>query len=121
MPQVEIKIDATPRAPAQTDASVPWMGATLHCPSGEEMSAYGVSFDTKGVAIQEIDAASPLAGPQGLRKGDLILNLEGRRVTSIDDLRKALDTAKNGRLRLRVIRDQKPSSLDLTVANLQKP
>jgi hypothetical protein len=123
MPPVDIKIATTTTraATSQADATVTWMGATLRCPRGEEMSAYGVSFDTKGVAIQEIDAAFPLAGPQGLRKGDLILNLEGRRITSIDDLRKALDTVRNGRLHLRVIRDQKPATLDLTVANLQKP
>ena len=85
------------------------------------MSAYGVSFNTKGVAIESIDPGSPLGDPSGLRKGDLILELNGRPTAGIDDLRKALDAAKAGKLRLRVIRDQKPAALELDVTALQKP
>ena len=120
MPEVEMKIDTTPHTAAPATAAT-WMGATLQCPQGEEMSAYGVSFDTKGVAIKEIDPNSPLGGPQGLHKGDLILGLDGSQITSIDDLSKAIDSIKDGDLQLRVIRDQKKTTLDLVLSGLEKP
>jgi S1-C subfamily serine protease len=97
------------------------MGAQIRRPRGEEMSAYGVAFDIQGIAVEEIERRSALGGPQGLRRGDLILELNGNRITSIEDLRKALDSVKDGKLRLRVIRSQEEATLELEVNGLRSP
>jgi hypothetical protein len=121
MPTVVMKIDATPRTAEEAAPPIPWMGAEIRCPRGEEMSAYGVSFDTKGIAVEEIERRSSLGGPRGLRKGDLILELNGNRITSIQDLRKTLDSVKDGKLRLRVIRSQQEATLEMEVSGLRSP
>ena len=121
MPKVDMKMDTRLVTAEEAAPPVPWMGAEIRCPRGEELSAYGVSFDTKGVAIEEIDRRSPVGGPQGLKRGDLLLSLNGSRITTIEELRKALDSVKDGNLQLRVIRDQKETTLELNVKEIKKP
>jgi hypothetical protein len=121
MPKVAVTIDPTPRTAEEAAPPIPWMGAQIRRPRGQEMSAYGVSFDTQGVAVEEIDRRSALGGSQGLRKGDLILELNGHRITGIEDLRKALEPVKDGNLRLRVIRGQQETTLELEVNGLRSP
>jgi hypothetical protein len=121
MPTVEMKVDTHPWTIEEAAPPVSWMGAEVRSPRGEEMSAYGVAFETKGVAVEEIDGRSSLGGDRGLRKGDLILELNGMPTTSIDALRKALDSASDGKLKLHIIRTQEVVDLELTVRNLKKP
>ena len=85
------------------------------------MSAYGVTFDTKGVAIEQIDSKSALGGTQGLQTGDLILEVNGVRTSSIDDLRKIIEPLVDGKLRLRIVRAQLETVLTLDVSALTQP
>ena len=121
MPRVVMKIDTAPAPPADAAPAVVWMGAALREPRGAEMSAYGVSFDTRGVAVEQIDASSPLGGGQGLQKGDLILGINGSGTSGIEDVRKAVAAAKDGKLQLRIIRKQKETPLTLTVPGSTHP
>lgn len=100
---------------------IAWMGARLRPVTGSEMSAYGVSFDTKGLAIDDIDNNSWLGEAQGLQKGDLILELNRKPMTGIKELRKALQTVNDGKLQLRVIRNQKETTVNLELNDLVKP
>lgn len=116
MPTVVMKIDTSPVIVATAPASmVVWMGATLREPRGEEMSAYGVSFDTKGVAIEQIDALSPLSGVKGLQKGDLLLEMNGTRIRTTEDILKTFKVIKDRLLQLRIVRHQKEMTLTLKV------
>jgi hypothetical protein len=119
MPQV--LIDGKAPATATSAPGIVWMGARVRLATGSEMSAYGVSFDTKGLAIDELDRNSRLGGAQGLQKGDLILELNGKPMTGIEELRKTLQTVNDGKLRMRVIRDQKATVVNLDVKDLVKP
>jgi hypothetical protein len=121
MPTVQMKLASTSPSTEPAAPPVLWMGAEIRCPRGEEMSAYGVTFDTKGIAIQDISQDSPLFGPQGLRKGDLIVNLNGTPVTSMETFRKALDSVNDNKLRLRLIRGQKETVVNLDLKDLKKP
>jgi S1-C subfamily serine protease len=121
MPRVNLKIDTRLVTPEQAAPPVDWMGVKLRHPRGEEMSAYGVAFDAKGLAVEAVERNSPLGGPRGLQRGDMILELNGSRVTSVVELRKVLDSVKDGRLQLRIVREQKETTLDLAVNNLKKP
>jgi hypothetical protein len=42
-------------------------------------------------------------------------------MSSIEELRKTLQTVNDGRLQLRVLRDQKPTLVNLEVKDLVKP
>lgn len=79
------------------------------------MSAYGVSFDTKGVAIEQIDALSPLSGVKGLQKGDLLLEMNGTRIRTTEDILKTFKVIKDSTLQLRIVRHQKGMPLTLKV------
>ncbi len=121
MPAVVIKIDVAPERPVANAPTVAWMGATLHEPRDQEMSAFGVSLDTKGVAIEQIDGNSPLAGQNGLQKGDLILRINDDAVGSVEELRKALGSVRDGKLRVRIVRVQKETTLTLDISALTIP
>ena len=114
MPNPVIKPDLTPAAaPAAGPAATVWLGATLGEPKGETLSAYGVAFDSGGVAIEKIQRNSPLGGAGGLREGDLIQGLNGGKITSIADLKRVVGGIKDGKLALRVIRSQKEETVEL--------
>ena len=113
-PNVQVRPDPKPvQLPVEKPGAFVWRDATLAEPKGEALSAYGVPFDSGGVAIEAIAASSPLAGAEGLQAGDLVQQLNGAKIRSVDDLRKAADTAKDGRLFLRVIRNQKEHTVVL--------
>jgi hypothetical protein len=116
LPQVRIKPDLT-KVMAAKAADVTWMGATFSEPKGEALSAYGVPFDSGGVAVETLPANSSLAGTQGLQKGDLIQSLNGKRINGIGDLKAAMVGVKDGRLTMRVVRTQKEITLQLTITN----
>jgi hypothetical protein len=119
MPQV--KINGQLAASGTPMPDIVWMGARLHVATGSEMSAYGLPFDTKGLAVDDIQNNSRLAGPQGLKRGDLILELNGKPMTSIEELRNALQVVNDGKLQVRVLRDQKTTVVNLEVKDLVKP
>ncbi len=116
LPIVNIKPDLTPYvALTAKPANVEWMGATLSEPRGEALSAYGVSFDSGGVAIESLKADSPLGGDLGLRKGDLIQTLNDRKVTSVGGLKSAAAGMKDGPMTFLLIRGQKETTVRIKI------
>ena len=62
-----------------------WMGIVLKEPKGEEMSAFGVGFDSGGVALTSVRENSE-AAKIGFRTGDLIQEINGIKIKSIQNL-----------------------------------
>ena len=85
-----------------------WMGAFLKVPQGDELSAYGVSFDQTGVAFERVSEASEAANI-GFRSGDLILNVNGVRITNFKALESYIQNKmKNNTVqKFQIVRDQK--------------
>ena len=105
----------TLKAGSPSEASVQtkrWLGAALTDLAGEEFSAYGVSKDEGGVAIQNV-AKGSVAAKAGLRKGDLIQGVNGRETAFIRQLNRAVRQEK-GALTLKVVRNQQV--IELSVA-----
>jgi S1-C subfamily serine protease len=50
----------------------------------------GLPYDARGVVISAVEPNSP-AEQLGLRRGDIILNLQGRDVQTVDDFQKLTD------------------------------
>jgi hypothetical protein len=117
----EVRINGQLSTSGTPMPGVVWMGVSLHVATGSEMSAYGLSFDTRALAVDDIQNNSPLAGPQGLKRGDLILELNGRPASSIAELRQTLQTVNDGKLQMGVLRDQKSTLVNLEVKDLLMP
>ena len=72
------------------EGTVFWLGATLYEPSGEEMSAYGLDFDRKGVAVGVVPQNSR-AWKKGFRSGDFITGIDKQDVVGIEYFLKIVD------------------------------
>jgi S1-C subfamily serine protease len=70
-----------------------WMGVQLKEPMGNELSAYGISFDSGGVALPIIPENSA-AAKLGFRNGDLIQQINGFKVKNILDLKSYIGTSR---------------------------
>ncbi len=99
----------------------PWLGIT-GVPLWQELSAaLGLPVD-KGILVSEVDPSGP-AAKAGIRGGtrpveisgiifylggDIIIGIDGRRVTSMDDLKKAMAGKKEGSLmRVEILRGKR--------------
>jgi membrane-associated protease RseP (regulator of RpoE activity) len=94
-----------------------WLDATLAEPKGDELSAYGVAFDSGGVAIATIDKKSPLAGAKGLQSGDLIQGINGETIKSIADLKRVVNKTTGNKFAFKVIRSQSETTVTLNLTN----
>lgn len=83
-----------------------WMGATVRGLSGMEFSAYGVSMEDGGVALVKVPQNTPLAA-SGLKEGDLILNINGKKVISSSQFLDMIKQCACDELKLKIVRDQK--------------
>lgn len=85
-----------------------WLGAKVKTLATiEEASSVGVALNTGGVMVLELAENSP-AARCGLRSGDLIVSLGGKRIKSVPELQKA-GPPKDG---LEVVRDQRRQRLN---------
>ncbi len=89
-----------------------WLGAPLHALAGEEFSAFGVSKEDGGVQLVEVPEGSP-AAKAGLRANDLIQQINGRKVATMDAFFAALIAAAEAPVKLVVVRNQRPLALTL--------
>ncbi|MBN1417944.1 MAG: PDZ domain-containing protein, partial [Planctomycetes bacterium] len=116
------KIARAPRLPGGPDdtrgAGTPagmvvvhyWQQARLKDLEGEEYSAFGVSKDAGGVAVQSAPPASP-AARDGFKARDLIRSVNGKPVRRIADLLRMQNEAAGRPLAVGVLRGQKPATL----------
>ncbi|MGJ8656580.1 MAG: right-handed parallel beta-helix repeat-containing protein [Akkermansiaceae bacterium] len=102
----------TQAQPAARKGPFVWLGAKLHTLSGEEFSAYGVSKEEGGVSLRAVPANSA-AAKSGLEQDDLIQGLNGQKVSSTEDLFKALATAGSKPVKVKVVRNQEATELTL--------
>ena len=91
----------------------PWMGVQLQ-PITEESAGYFGLKNTEGALVAGVVKDSP-AQQAGLRQGDIILEIDGQKVKTVDDLINIVKKAQVGqKLRLLVHRE-KDIYVDLTV------
>ncbi len=94
-----------------------WLGAKIRGIAGMgEMSAAGLA-DESGVLPIDVPAGSA-AARAGLRKGDVILRCEGKRVSVADDLLRILEAVAGGKdVELGVWRDQHNATVHVSAAS----
>jgi serine protease Do len=91
-----------------------WLGVSIQ-PLGPDLrQALGLG-DTEGALIADVIAKSP-AEASGLKRGDVVVGIDGRPVTEPGQLSRTIATMSPGSTtKLRVIRDGKERTLDVKV------
>ena len=106
-PMLSASETGAPIAAIRDCAPVIWLGARMRNITGEgERSAYGLP-DATGILVLEVPRESPLA-KVGLRKGDVILSVDGRKVQDTAALLREPTAATIG-----ISRDQREQHLSL--------
>jgi serine protease Do len=91
-----------------------YLGVSLNDVTPENASFFNVS-DAKGALIAQVSPDSP-ASRGGIHQGDVVREVNGQKVDSGSDLQMAVSQMQPGALlKLAVLRDGKPVTLNLTV------
>ena len=90
-----------------------WLGAPLHSLEGEEFSAFGVRKEDGGVQLVKVPQGSA-AARGGLQENDLVLGVNGQKVSRAADLFAALINAGSAPLKLRLVRSQQEQEITLS-------
>ena len=93
-------------------ATAEWLGARLQELDGEAFSAYGIAKDEGGVALIEVPKGSA-AARAGLKTGDLVQQVNGRRVSNIGLMLRLSNRSNGSPLTLKIVREQTPMTLTL--------
>ncbi len=89
-----------------------WLGAKLKQPNGDEYSAFGVSPQVGGVALEYV-AKSSEAAEYGLKSGDLIQGVNGKPFSNTSQLFAEMPTVGSAPIKLRVVRNQQMMELSI--------
>ncbi len=99
-----------------------YLGVTTETVTADVAEQLGLPKDAKGVAITDISPGGP-ADQAGLKRSDVILMLNGKSVSSLEELRLAVaQMAPNSKAKVKLMRDGKEMTLDVTLGKLsEKP
>ncbi len=108
IPALKIRKEANATLPATTAS---WYGIMLSEPIGNDLSAYGVSLGEQGIGLENIPASGK---PEkwGFKKGDLLLAVNGMKLSRVAALVKYLNDKRfDPTHRFLLIRDQQPMTI----------
>jgi serine protease Do len=93
-----------------------WIGVTIQDLDKATREAFGLSANQKGVLIGDVLKGQP-AGKAGIKRGDVILSVNGKKVENSNDLRNRIAAVKPGtRIPVELLRNNKKHSLEITVS-----
>lgn len=96
-----------------------WLGVSIQDLTPELASQFGVS-ETKGVLISDVMDDTP-AKKAGFERADVIVEYDGKPMDSSAHLRNAVaQTAVGKKVTVKIIRDKKPKTIELTIAEQPK-
>jgi Do/DeqQ family serine protease len=94
------------------------LGVTVQPITADLASSLGLS-DVRGALVNQVEPGSP-AERAGLRQGDVITDVQGRRVTDGNELRNAIsNTAPGTSVALKVVRDGRTSDVSARLEELK--
>ena len=96
-----------------------WMGVVIQDVTAPVAKAYGVSAN-QGAIVSDVEPNSP-AAKAGLKRGDVITELNGQPVTGSNDLKlKIGEMRPNSTVHLKVVRNGAPQNLTMTLGEEPK-
>lgn len=91
-----------------------WLGVTIQNVTPELAKEFGLKKST-GALVTDIFKGSP-AEKAGLKRGDIILEINGKKVRNVEFLRNKIAQSKVGStIRLKILRDEKTVFLEATI------
>ncbi len=97
-----------------------FIGVYLEAINKDLLEFFGVKEDN-GLLVNQVTKGSP-AEKSGLKVGDVIVRADGKKMTSTSDLSAAVQDKKKGdKVKLDLVRDKKPLSLEVEVAEEESP
>ena len=92
-----------------------WLGVAIQDMNEDLAQSFGVNR-AEGILVAEVTERSP-AEKAGLRQGDVLLALDGDRMTDVTELRNRVAmTAPGTKITLRIIREGKRKDIPVTIA-----
>jgi serine protease DegQ len=112
--------DVVPQLIEDGEAEHAYLGV-IPAPVTEELSdSFGLGVD-EGALVQAVSEGSPAAGA-GLREGDVIVELGGETIRTVEDLFAAIRTRDPGQaVELTIVRDGERRKLEVTLGRLPSP
>ena len=107
-----VKSSHSPNGSAFETTNAVWLGVRLSELEGAAFSAFGVSREQGGVAIQAVPPYTE-AARVGLRSDDVIQSINDQTVSEMGSFLKAILTAGSKPLQLGVVRNQQPLNLSV--------
>lgn len=90
-----------------------YLGATISTITDEEREAYDFAADFEAAFIVDVTPGAP-ADEAGLRAGDIVTSLNGRKITSSTELTREVGRARPGdNLRLEIIREGRTQTVNV--------
>jgi len=87
---------------------------------GEQLGEYFGVKDGEGVLVRSVRKGSPAEGA-GLRAGDVIVKVDGERISDGSDLRSALRDHRGKSFPLGIVRDRREQSVTVTLPRPEEP
>ena len=98
---------------------VPWIGISYGDITEEIAGLFGLPVN-QGIIVAKVEEDSP-AAIAGIQKGDIIVEVEGNKITGGGDLQKVLrDKDAGDTITIKAIRKNKPRSFTLTLQEMPK-
>jgi len=99
-----------------------FLGISAQAVPAEDAETLGLAKGTRGVLILEVTPGAP-ADKAGLKRGDVVLSIDGKNVTSWEDLRLIIaETPPGSKVKLAVSRNGKPLAVEALLAKYdEKP
>ncbi|MEO7597786.1 MAG: Do family serine endopeptidase, partial [Opitutus sp.] len=99
-----------------------YLGVASETLTADHAEALGLDRKTKGVMVTDVYPGTP-AEVAGLKRGDVILTINGKTVSSLRDLRVLIaQTAPGSKVKLKVLRDGKDRLVEAALGKLdEKP
>jgi len=128
-PEAAPKAEKAPRAPrALTERFQVWpgwekrkyIGTYMEALNKELLDFFGVKEES-GLLINRLTKDGP-AEKAGLRVGDVVVRVDGKKVTTVVALSELIQgKEKGGKVKLDIVRDKKPMTVDVEVAEEEGP
>ena len=98
----------------------PMLGVMIQELDQTTREAFGLGADTKGVLIGDVFKDQP-ADKAGFKRGDIVVSVDGKSVTSTNELRNQIASIRPGKkVPIKIIRNGKEQTLTVTLSGRDK-